>query len=167
MRAVNLKKSAGELYKASSPRLKRFFEVYARGVNAYLFRYRDKLPADLAATGYKPEYWKPEDSALIFCLLNFSQSTNLPEEISSLVLAQTVTTDKLAWLTPSAPDEKLPVAEAEKLQGLKLNGQSTGAGRTQQSHRPTVGPEPAGRHFVEQLGHRPATQPQRQEPAGQ
>ncbi|WP_201196634.1 penicillin acylase family protein [Pseudomonas fluorescens] len=122
MRAVNLRKSADELYKASSPRLKRFFEVYARGVNAYLFRYRDKLPADLAATGYKPEYWKPEDSALIFCLLNFSQSANLPEEIASLILAQTLTTDKLPWLTPSAPDEKLPEAEAEKLRGIKLNG---------------------------------------------
>lgn len=122
MRAVNLRKSADELYKASSPRLKRFFEVYARGVNAYLFRYRAKLPADLAATGYKPEYWKPEDSALIFCLLNFSQSANLPEEIASLVLAQTLTTDKLPWLTPSAPDEKLPEAEAEKLRGIKLNG---------------------------------------------
>ena len=71
MRAVNLKKSAAELYKASSPRLKRFFEVYARGVNAYLFRYRDKLPADLASSGYKPEYWKPEDSALIFCPAEF------------------------------------------------------------------------------------------------
>ncbi|VEF09406.1 peptidase S45, penicillin amidase [Pseudomonas fluorescens] len=126
MRAVNLKKSAGELYKASSPRLKRFFEVYARGVNAYLFRYADKLPGDLAASGYKPEYWKPEDSALIFALLNFSQSANLPEEISSLVLAQTVTTDKLAWLTPSAPDENLPLAEADKLQGLKLTGQIPG-----------------------------------------
>jgi acyl-homoserine-lactone acylase len=126
MRAVNLKKSAGELYKASSPRLKRFFEVYARGVNAYLFRYADKLPGDLAASGYKPEYWKPEDSALIFALLNFSQSANLPEEIQSLVLAQTVTTDKLAWLSPSAPDENLPVAEADKLQGLKLNGQIPG-----------------------------------------
>lgn len=126
MRAVNLKKSAGELYKASSPRLKRFFEVYARGVNAYLFRYRDKLPADLMATGYKPEYWQPEDSALIFCLLNFSQSANLPEEISSLMLAQTVSIDKLPWLTPSAPDEKLPVAEAEKLQGITLNGQIPG-----------------------------------------
>lgn len=126
MRAVNLKKSAGELYKASSPRLKRFFEVYARGVNAYLFRYADKLPGDLASSGYKPEYWKPEDSALIFCLLNFSQSANLPEEIASLVLAQTVTTDKLAWLTPSAPDENLPVAEADKLQGIKLNGQIPG-----------------------------------------
>jgi acyl-homoserine-lactone acylase len=126
MRAVNLKKSAGELYKASSPRLKRFFEVYARGVNAYLFRYADKLPGDLAASGYKPEYWKPEDSALIFALLNFSQSANLPEEISSLVLAQSVTTDRLAWLTPSAPDENLQQAEADKLQGLKLNGQIPG-----------------------------------------
>ncbi|MBV4486881.1 penicillin acylase family protein [Pseudomonas sp. SWRI153] len=126
MRAVSLKKSAGELYKASSPRLKRFFEVYARGVNAYLFRYADKLPGDLAASGYKPEYWKPEDSALIFVLLNFSQSANLPEEIASLVLAQTVTSDKLAWLSPSAPDENLPLAEADKLQGLKLNGQIPG-----------------------------------------
>ena len=126
MRAVNLKKRADEQYKASSPRLKRFFEVYARGVNAYLFRYADKLPGDLAASGYKPEYWKPEDSALIFALLNFSQSANLPEEISSLVLAQTVSSDKLAWLTPSAPDENLPMAEADKLQGLKLNGQIPG-----------------------------------------
>jgi acyl-homoserine-lactone acylase len=126
MRAINLKKSADELYKASSPRLKRFFEVYARGVNAYLFRYRDKLPADLAATGYKPEYWKPEDSALIFCLLNFSQSANLPQEISALMMAQSVTNDKLAWLSPSSPDEKLPVAEAEKLQGVKLNGNIPG-----------------------------------------
>ncbi|RBL70284.1 penicillin acylase family protein [Pseudomonas sp. MWU13-2625] len=126
MRAVNLKKSAAELYKASSPRLQRFFEVYARGVNAYLFRYADKLPGDLASSDYKPEYWKPEDSALIFALLNFSQSANLPEEISSLVLAQTVTSDKLAWLTPSAPDENLPLAEADKLQGLKLNGQIPG-----------------------------------------
>ncbi|MEN5047100.1 penicillin acylase family protein [Pseudomonas koreensis] len=126
MRAVNLKKSADELYKASSPRLKRFFEVYARGVNAYLFRYADKLPGDLAASGYKPEYWKPEDSALMFALLNFSQSANLPEEIASLVLAQTVSSDKLAWLTPSAPDENLPLAEADKLQGLKLSGQIPG-----------------------------------------
>ena len=126
MRAVNLKKSADELYKASSPRLKRFFEVYARGVNAYLFRYADKLPGDLASSGYKPEYWKPEDSALMFALLNFSQSANLPEEIASLVLAQTVSSDKLAWLTPSAPDENLPLAEADKLQGLKLSGQIPG-----------------------------------------
>jgi acyl-homoserine-lactone acylase len=126
MRAANLKQNAGELYAASSPRLKRFFEVYARGVNAYLFRYRDKLPADLADAGYKPEYWKPEDSALIFSLLNFSLSVNLQEEISSLVLAQKVGTDKLAWLLPTYPDEELPFAEAEKLKGLNLGAQLPG-----------------------------------------
>ena len=144
MRAVNLKKSADELYKASSPRLKRFFEVYARGVNAYLFRYADKLPADLASSGYKPEYWKPEDSALIFALLNFSQSANLPEEIASLVLAQTVTTDKLAWLTPSAPDENLPLAEADKLQGLKLNGQIPGLSELSNASQQLAAVNPLG-----------------------
>lgn len=126
MRAANLKQTAGQLYAASSPRLKRFFEVYARGVNAYLFRYRDKLPADLADSGYKPEYWKPEDSALIFSLLNFSLSVNLQEEISSLVLAQKVGADKLAWLLPTYPDEALPFAEADKLKGLNLGSQLSG-----------------------------------------
>jgi acyl-homoserine-lactone acylase len=128
MRAVNLKKSASELYAAASPRLKRFFEVYARGVNAYLFRYRDKLPMDLAQSGYKPEYWQPEDSALIFCLLNFGMSVNLREELNALVLAQKVGPDKLAWLMPTYPDEPLPFAETDKLKGLALNGQVTGLG---------------------------------------
>ncbi|NBA94595.1 penicillin acylase family protein [Pseudomonas sp. R5(2019)] len=128
MRTVNLKKNANALYADASPRLKRFYEVYARGVNAYLFRYRDKLPADLAASGYRPEYWKPEDSALIFCLLNFSLSSNLQEELSSLVLAQKVGADKLAWLLPTYPDEPLPFPEADKLKGLNLGGQLPGLG---------------------------------------
>ncbi|WP_038999139.1 penicillin acylase family protein [Pseudomonas putida] len=126
MRAANLKASANQLYADASPRLKRFFEVYARGVNAYMFRYRDKLPAPLAQSGYRPEYWKPEDSALIFCLYNFSQSVNLQEELAALGLAQKVGTDKLAWLLPSYPDEPLAMAETDKLKGLNLNTQLAG-----------------------------------------
>ncbi|CAI8753640.1 Acyl-homoserine lactone acylase QuiP [Pseudomonas donghuensis] len=126
MRAANLKASANQLYADASPRLKRFFEVYARGVNAYLFRYRDKLPAPLAQSGYRPEYWKPEDSALIFCLYTFSQSVNLQEELAALGLAQKVGTDKLAWLLPSYPDEPLALAETDKLKGLNLNSQLAG-----------------------------------------
>ena len=132
MRTVNLKKNADELYKSASPRLKKFFEVYARGVNAYLFRYRDKLPADLAQASYKVEYWKPEDSALIFSLLNFGMSVNLQEELNSLVLAQKVGTDKLPWLTPTYPNEALPTSEADKLKGLALGSQLQGlSGLTQ------------------------------------
>ncbi|HWV08712.1 MAG TPA: penicillin acylase family protein, partial [Pseudomonas sp.] len=126
MRAVNLKKSAEVLYKDASPRLKRFFEVYARGVNAYLFQYRDKLPMDIAESGYRPAYWKPEDSVLIFCLLNFGLAVNLQEEIAALVMAQKVGSDKLVWLLPTYPDEPLPFDEADKLKGLALGGQIAG-----------------------------------------
>lgn len=126
MRAANLKQGAGQLYADASPRLKRFFEVYARGVNAYLFRYRDKLPAELARSGYSPEYWKPEDSALIFSLYAFSQSVNLQEELSALTLAQKVGADKLAWLLPGAPDEALAESEVDKLKGLNLASQLPG-----------------------------------------
>ncbi|MBT8764618.1 penicillin acylase family protein [Metapseudomonas boanensis] len=126
MRAVNLRKSADILYKNASPRLKEFFSVYARGVNAYLFRYRDNLPMDLAESGYRPAYWKPEDSVLVFTLLNFGLSVNLQEEIAALVMAQKVGADKLAWLTPIYPDEPLPFEEAEKLKGLPLDGQIPG-----------------------------------------
>lgn len=107
MRTVNLRQSAELLYRESSPRMKKFFEVYARGVNAYLFRHRDRLPMDLAESGYRPEYWKPEDSVLVFCLLNFGLSVNLQEEIAALVMAQKVGSDKLAWLLPAYPDEVL------------------------------------------------------------
>ncbi|MDR6714580.1 acyl-homoserine-lactone acylase [Pseudomonas hunanensis] len=123
MRAANLKQNAGQLYADASPRLKRFFEVYARGVNAYLFRFRDKLPGELARSGYRPEYWKPEDSALVFSLYAFSQSVNLQEELSALTLAEKVGSDKLAWLLPAAPDEPLAEAEVDKLKGLNLSTQ--------------------------------------------
>ncbi len=123
LRRVNLKKSADQLYAAASPRLKRFFDVYARGVNAYLFRYRGKLPAQLA--GYTPEYWKAEDSALMFALWSFSQSLNLQEELGSLALAQKVGTDRLAWLLPVYPDESLPFTEADKLKGVPLGNSLT------------------------------------------
>ena len=136
MRSINLKKNADELYKSSSPRLKKFFEVYARGVNAYLFRYRDKLPSDLAQAGYQAEYWKPEDSALIFSLLNFSTSVNLQEELNSLVLAQKVSASKLPWLTPTYPNEQLPTSEADKLNGMNLASQLPGlSGVTQALER--------------------------------
>jgi len=126
MRAANLKQNAAQLYADASPRLKRFFEVYARGVNAYLFRYRDKLPVELARSGYRPEYWKPEDSALVFSLYAFSQSVNVQEELAALTLAQKVGSDKLAWLLPGAPDEPLAEAEVDKLKGLNLASQLPG-----------------------------------------
>ncbi|MET1080919.1 MAG: penicillin acylase family protein [Pseudomonas sp.] len=126
MRTLNLKRSADRLYQTASPRMKNFFEVYARGVNAYLFRYQGKLPSDLADAGHKPAYWKAQDSVLLFCLLNFGQAGNLQEELAALVMTQKVGAEQVAWLTPTYPDEPLPLAEAEKLRGLALDGQLPG-----------------------------------------
>ena len=133
MRTVNLRASAEVLYKNASPRIKKFFEVYARGVNAYLFRYKDGLPMDLAESGYRPAYWKPEDSVLLFCLLNFGLSVNLQEEIAALTLSDKVGADKLAWLLPTYPDEPLPFEEAEKLRGLSLAGKIPGLAKLNQT----------------------------------
>ena len=135
MRAINLKKGAEVLYSQASPRMKRFFEVYARGVNAYLFRYRDKLPMTLAESGYRPAYWKAEDSVLVFCLMNFGLAVNLHEEIAALVLAQKVGSEQLAWLLPTYPDEPLPFEEAEKLKGLQLAGQIPGLAALERTSR--------------------------------
>lgn len=135
MRTINLRQSANSMYQAASPQLKKAYEVYARGVNAYFYRNRGQLPMDLAESGYKPAYWKPEDSALVFSLLNFGLSMNLQEEINALVLAQKVGSTQLAWLIPVYPDEPLPFDETKKLQGLTLNGQIPGLtqlGRTVQ-----------------------------------
>jgi len=134
LRSVNLRRSADQLYQSASPRLKKIFAVYARGVNAYLFRYRDHLPADLAESGYKPAYWTAQDSVLIFCLLNFGMTVNLQEEIAALVLAQKVGADTLAWLTPTYPDEPLPFEEAAKLSAIhgQIQGLSAISAATRQ-----------------------------------
>lgn len=120
MRAINLRQAAEQLYRSTSPQMKNMLEIYARGVNAYIYRYRDQYPLDMA--GQKPEYWTPEDSALVFCLIQFGLSVNLQEEIAALVMAQKVGADQLAWLLPIYPDEDLPFEEANKLKGLDLKG---------------------------------------------
>ena len=135
MRTVNLRQSAKVLYRHASPELKALFATYAKGINAYLQQHRDRLPMDLAQSGYQPAEWQAEDSVLIFCLLNFGLAVNLQEEIAGLVLAQKVGVEKLAWLLPVYPDEPLPFDEADKLKGLELSGQIPGLASLEQTAR--------------------------------
>ncbi len=118
MRSINLQADAQNLYKQAPKNLQSYFEVYARGVNAYLYQMRDALPPELAQANYKPEYWKAQDSALIFSLYSFSQSGNLSEEVLALAFAQHLDGQKLSWLLPVYPDEPLALNETEKLLGL-------------------------------------------------
>ena len=115
MRSINLQADAQNLYKQAPKNLQSYFEIYARGVNAYLYQMRDALPPELTQANYKPDYWRAEDSALIFSLYSFSQSGNLSEEVLALAFAQHLDGEKLPWLLPVYPDEPLALNEAEKL----------------------------------------------------
>lgn len=44
---------------------RRYFEDYARGVNAYINTHQNDLPAEFRLLVYKPRPWQPVDSALI------------------------------------------------------------------------------------------------------
>ncbi|MCK9533920.1 MAG: penicillin acylase family protein [Pseudomonas sp.] len=115
MRSINLRAAAHTLYKNAPKNLQSFFEIYARGINAYLYQMRDDLPPELAQAKFKPDYWKAEDSALLFSLFSFSQSGNLAEEVLALALAQRLDAQQLPWLLPVYPDEPLPLDETAKL----------------------------------------------------
>ena len=118
MRSIDLQADAQNLYKNASKNLHKYFEVYARGINAYLYRMSDSLPPELAQTNFKLDYWKAEDSALLFSLFNFSQSGNLSEEVLALALAQHLQVEQLPWLLPIYPDEPLAINDTQKLLAL-------------------------------------------------
>ncbi|WP_205342254.1 penicillin acylase family protein [Denitrificimonas caeni] len=118
MRSINLRADAQNLYKNAPKNLQSFFEIYARGINAYIYQMRGALPPELAKANYQPEYWKAEDSALLFTLFSFSQSGNLSEEVLALAFAQNLTNKQLPWLLPVYPDEPLALNEAQQLQAL-------------------------------------------------
>ena len=42
-----------------------FFDAYARGVNAYIERHRQKLPLEFRALGYAPRPWTAADSVMV------------------------------------------------------------------------------------------------------
>ncbi len=58
------------------------------GVNAYLYRAGERVALD--GHDYRAEYWKAEDSALLFELLNFAQAVDLRKETAALALAAQV-----------------------------------------------------------------------------
>ncbi|MDM7934544.1 MAG: penicillin acylase family protein, partial [Methanothrix sp.] len=129
MRTMNLKKAAQLLYAELSPEKKEPLSCYTLGVNAYLREYEDRLPPELAMSGYKPDAWEVRDSICIMALVNFALSFNMHEEVSSLVLVQALGPEKAAWLMPVSPDEPIPFQEAGKLAGIDLRGRLQQAAR--------------------------------------
>ena len=63
-RVLQFRQTAERLTASLSPQDRRFFEDYARGVNAYINE-ADALPAEFRLLNYQPRRWQPVDSVLI------------------------------------------------------------------------------------------------------
>jgi penicillin amidase len=64
-RVLQMRATAERMAAGLSERDRRFFEDYARGVNAYIDTHRNHLPAEFRLLMYKPKPWQPVDSILI------------------------------------------------------------------------------------------------------
>lgn len=167
MRTVNLRQAAEIQYRNASPRLQRFFEVYARGVNAYLYRYRDKLPMDLAQSGYRPEYWKPGGLGPGLRPAQLRPGGE-PAGRNRLADARAEGRQRQAGLADADLSRRKPAVR----RGGKAQGPAPGrAGSRPRGRRGRGAAGRSAEHArgrrLEQLGYRAATQPQRQEPDGQ
>jgi penicillin G amidase len=64
-RILGLRQVAQNAVAALSPTTRRYLEVYARGVNAYIADHQHSLPAEFRVLRYFPHAWTPEDSFLV------------------------------------------------------------------------------------------------------
>lgn len=64
-RVLQMRATAERMTASLSERDRRFFEDYARGVNAFIDTHSDHLPAEFRLLMYKPKPWQPVDSVLI------------------------------------------------------------------------------------------------------
>jgi acyl-homoserine-lactone acylase len=118
MRTLGIPRIGEKLMKNVSPETRKLLNCYCEGVNAWLEQNRDRLPATLALSGYRPEPWRPMDSLTVSQIVNLALSFNIHEEVGMLSVMQAIGPEKTAWLLPVYPDEPLPFEEAAKLKGI-------------------------------------------------
>ncbi|HEY6970382.1 MAG TPA: penicillin acylase family protein [Candidatus Angelobacter sp.] len=64
-RILRLRAVAERAAQQLTPRDHRFFDAYARGVNAYIDHHRQNLPVEFRLLGYSPKPWTVADSVLV------------------------------------------------------------------------------------------------------
>lgn len=118
-RVLLMRATAERLAASLQPRDRRFFEDYARGVNAYIAENFDHLPAEFRMLMYRPRPWQPVDSILVALsmiqMLDEQWQTKLSREHIEARLGPTLAADLYptgSWRdhppTQSTPDLTQP-----------------------------------------------------------
>ncbi len=110
-RVLEFRQTAERLTASLSPQDRRFFEDYARGVNAYIGE-ADALPAEFRLLDYQPRRWQPVDSMLI--VLNMVQTLDeqWPTKLSREAITKKIGPTLAADLYPTGSWRDHPPTQA-------------------------------------------------------
>lgn len=81
MRTLGLRRIAEQSWSKLDEDSRKFLEIYAAGVNAYIESHRDRLPVEYTILGLSPEPWTPVDSMVVGNILALNMGLNREEEL--------------------------------------------------------------------------------------
>lgn len=81
-RILALEPTAERLVATLDPQNRRYFDDYARGVNAFIGSHGDRLPAEFRMLMYQPKPWQPADSMVIVLSMVQTLDEHWPEKLT-------------------------------------------------------------------------------------
>ncbi|MGC5223707.1 penicillin acylase family protein [Micromonospora sp. DT81.3] len=115
LRTLGWRVTAEQEVAAMDPTVLGYYEAYADGVNAYLEEHEGaELSLEYAVLGlqnadYEPEPWEPADSVAWLKAMAWDLRTNVEDETTRAMLAQSFTPSQLTELYPGYPFDRNPV----------------------------------------------------------
>ena len=110
-RVLQFRQTAERLTATLSPQDRRFFEDYARGVNAYINE-ADTLPAEFRLLNYQPRRWQPVDSVLIVLSMVQTLDEQWPTKLSREAITRKIGPTLAADLYPTGSWRDHPPTQA-------------------------------------------------------
>ena len=96
------------------PQQRHYLEVYAKGVNAFIERTRDRLPLEFRLMRYSPAPWTVTDSMLLGANMSQMLNTQYPLELKREAVIRHLNQQEIADLYPSTSWRDLPPAQQAK-----------------------------------------------------
>ena len=100
MRTIGIARMAEKQGRILNPALRKQFQHYVDGINAFIKQCPDDLALEFRLAGIKPDLWQVEDCLGVLFYMGYSTAANLSTEIISQMLLDTLGYEKTAMLLP-------------------------------------------------------------------
>ncbi len=130
-RVLMMLQTAQRIAARMSPRDKRYFADYARGVNAYIKSHKNNLPTEFRVLMYKPQPWTTVDSVLVGLSMVQRLDRSWPDKLARAEVTEKIGLKLAKALYPTgSPLDHPPVSgEPPKFGPPKKIGTSPGNGQ--------------------------------------